>query len=53
MSNIEGIKMAKNESLSRVIIPRNFKHLNTLTCALPVGFSETALEQEIKLIVER
>ena len=53
LSNIDGIKMAKNESLSRVTNPRHFKHLNTLTNALPTAYTETALEQEIKKIVER
>ena len=53
MSNLEGIKMAKNESLGRVMNPRNFTHSNTIKHALPTALTETALELEIKKIVER
>ena len=53
MSNIEGIKQAKNENLSRVMIPRNFTHQRTIAHALPTALNETALENEIKKIVER
>ena len=47
MANIEGIKQARNENLSRVIIPRNFTHDRTLAPALPTALNETALEREI------
>jgi len=53
MANIEGIKLARNESLSRVLMPRHFSHEDTLAAPLPKGFSATALEQEIQRIVER
>ena len=53
MSNIEGIKQANNDVLSRVLNPRNFSHQNTIKYALPTAYTETALELEIKKIVER
>ena len=52
MANIEGIKMARHESLSRVLMPRNFTHSSTIMSALPEKMDETALEKEIKRIVE-
>lgn len=52
MSNLEGIKMAQNESLSRILMPKNFSHESTIPSAMPSGFNETALEKEIKRIVE-
>ena len=53
MANIEGIKQAKNENLSLMMNPGNFQHDNTIARALPTALTETALEQEIKKIVER
>ena len=52
MANIEGIKLARNESFSRILMPRNFTHESTLTPHMPQGLNETALEKEIKRIVE-
>ena len=31
LANEEGIKLARNEIVSRVLIPRNFQHDQTLT----------------------
>ena len=53
LANQEVIKLARNESVSRVMMPRNFKHEATLTSELPKALTETALEAEIKKIVER
>ena len=54
MANEEGIKLARNESVSRVLVPRNYKHDSTYTS--PRGESmldlnETALEREIRKIL--
>lgn len=53
MSNIEGIKQAKNETISRVMIPRDYHHHRTIARTLPTALNETALEREIKKIVEK
>jgi len=53
LANVESIKLARNESISKVLVPRNFTHDNTIAPMLPQGLNETALEREIKKIVER
>ena len=53
LANVESIKLARNESLSRVFVPRNYSHDNTIAPALPQGLNETALEREIRLIVQK
>ena len=53
MANVEGIKLARNESVSKVLVPRNFTHDATIAPRLPESLNETALELEIKKIVER
>lgn len=35
LANVESIKLARNESISKVLVPRNFTHDNTIAPMLP------------------
>ena len=54
LSNEEGIKLARNESVSRVLIPRNYIHDTTITSqagASLTDLNETDLDLEIRKIL--
>ena len=52
MANIDGIRQASNESLSKVLNPKNFSHERSVIPELPRALNETGLEAEIRRIIE-
>ena len=54
LGNVESFKNARNESVSRVLVPRNYRHDSTYTSPKGVPMlelNETALEQEIRRVL--
>ena len=51
LSNELGIKNARNDSVSRIMVPSDFQHQKSIPRFIPHAPNETALEQEIKRIV--
>lgn len=53
ISNIEGFKMAQNESFARIMVSPNYRHADSFPVKVPQeDMSETALEKEIQRIVQ-
>ena len=51
LANEIGFKNARNDSVSRILIPSEFSHHKSIPKFVPNALNETALEQEIKRIV--